>query len=365
MTDNQYIKDYIIAHPQFLHGGYSELAKKFDSNYEQVRAIARRLRNKLENKEIAQPVETPLGYKGELKSGKKWQLPNGEWRESLQFDVDRNSELLKFKEDFINDLKELAPRVFTSKPVEKGDCLFEISLPDLHFGKGDVEKLKQRFFDSVMDLLDKAKGIKIDRILLPIGNDGLNSEGKRRSTTSGTPQFDSLDWRESFRIYWVALVEMIDILSQHYPVDVVVVLGNHDFERMFYVGDVIGAYFAKYNNVTVNNSYDIRKYVEYGTNMILYTHGDKEKYSDLPLIMATEQPEMFARTKCREAHCGHFHKEMMNEFRGVKVRFLPSICGTDEWHKMMGYDHFKAAQGYIWNKKTGLEGYLQVNHYNE
>ena len=93
----------------------------------------------------------------------------------------------------------------------------------------------------------------------------------------------------------------------------------------------------------------------------MFTHGDNEKPSDMPLIMATEQPEMFAATEFREAHCGHYHKEQVNEYRGVKVRFLPSICALDEWHKKMGYQSLRAAQAFIWNHDEGLEGYLQSN----
>ena len=83
----------------------------------------------------------------------------------------------------------------------------------------------------------------------------------------------------------------------------------------------------------------------------------------MPLIMATEQPEMFARTTSREAHCGHLHKEMVNEYRGIKVRFIPSICKNDDWHKMMGYEAKRTGQAHIWNKQRGYEGYLQTNVY--
>jgi hypothetical protein len=77
--------------------------------------------------------------------------------------------------------------------------------------------------------------------------------------------------------------------------------------------------------------------------------------------MATEEPLMFASSKFREAHCGHYHKEMVNEYRGVKVRFIPSICANDDWHKTMGYEALRAGQAYIWGYETGLEGFLQSN----
>ena len=81
--------------------------------------------------------------------------------------------------------------------------------------------------------MKKAKGLDIERFLLPIGNDGMNSEGMRRTTTKGTPQEESASWKETFRGYWALMVTAIDYLKEIAPVDVVVISGNHDYERMF------------------------------------------------------------------------------------------------------------------------------------
>ena len=157
------------------------------------------------------------------------------------------------------------------------------------------------------------------------------------------------------------MVRAIEYLATVAPVDVVIVQGNHDFERMFYAGEFLRAYFLNNTSVAVDNGFDTRKYYSYAVNMIMYTHGDKEKPAEMPLIMATEQPMMFANAKFREVHCGHLHKEMVNEYRGVKVRFIPSICKNDSWHKSMGYEAKRTAQAHIWNKSKGYEGYLQTN----
>jgi hypothetical protein len=130
---------------------------------------------------------------------------------------------------------------------------------------------------------------------------------------------------------------------------------------MFYIGEVIESWYRDYKTVTVDNSYDSRKYYKYGNNMIMFTHGDKERPADMPLLMATEKPTMFSQCKHREVHCGHQHREIVRTFSGVKVRFLPSIATNDAWHKMMGYNSLREAQAYIWNKTKGCEGYLQVN----
>lgn len=359
---NPELKQFLSENPHYQKGNYEEVAKRFNVSYDVVRKTAKKLREEIElpSKQI---VETPEGYKGVLKSAKTWQLPNGDWRESLQFEVDNSQDLFKFKEELLKELSLLGSLNNKPKTIKKtnNEVLLEISCPDLHFGKGSLEEISNSFIVAVWSLVEKAEKFGIDRILLPIGNDALNSEGKRRTTTGGTPQEDSGPWYQTFRHYISTMIATIQMLSEYYPVDVLVVPGNHDHEVSFYAGEAIRTYFHSNTNVQVNNNYGYRKYYEYGVNMLLFTHGDSEKTSDLPLIMATEQPEMFARTKFRETHLGHFHKEMLNEFRGVKVRFLPALCKADDWHTKMGYEAMKAAQAYLWNKKDGLEGYFQYN----
>jgi hypothetical protein len=301
----------------------------------------------------------------DVKSVKFWQNFNGEQRYSI---VTHNQwhEQPQVKEELLEYIRKRSNKVKKIKYVKPKDpVLYEISLPDIHYGKITDEgpdALEEHYMKAIMDLHRKADGVEIDRFLLPVGNDGLNSEGMRRSTTKGTPQQDSMRWRQSFRGYWHLVTKAIDYLAQFAPVDVVVVQGNHDFERMFYVGEVLDALYHNNKNVTVDNSLETRKYYEYGINMIMFTHGDKERAAELPLLIATEQPDMWGRCKIREVHCGHKHKEMLNEYMGTKVRFIPSICANDNWHKTQGYvGTLRCGQAYIWNKNRGLEGYLQTN----
>ena len=304
----------------------------------------------------------------DVKSVKFWQNMMGEQRFSI---VTHNSwhEMPNIKADLLDYIKTRSVKVPKVKYKKYKDPIcYEISLPDIHYGKitdEPMETIEKHYIQAIMDLHKKADGLEIDRFLLPVGNDGLNSEGMSRATTKGTPQQDNMRWRESFRGYWHLVSKAIDYLAQFAPVDVIVVQGNHDFERMFYAGEVLDAIYKNNKNVTVDNSLDARKYYEYGINMIMFTHGDKEKTQELPLLIATEQPEMWSRAKVREIHCGHKHKEMLNEYMGTKVRFIPSICGNDLWHKTQGYvGTLRCGQAYIWNKNRGLEGYLQTNVMN-
>ena len=304
----------------------------------------------------------------DVKSVKFWQNFQGEQRYSI---VTHNQwhEQPQVKDELLNYIKSHSHKVNKiAYKKSKDPICYEISLPDIHYGKiteDGPEAMEEHYMKAIMDLHRKADGVDIERFLLPVGNDGLNSEGFSRATTKGTPQQDSMMWRQSFRGYWHLVMKAIDYLAQFAPVDVVVVQGNHDFERMFYVGEVLDAMYHNNKNVNVDNSLDTRKYYEYGINMIMFTHGDKEKPQELPLLIATEQPAMWSRSKVREVHCGHKHKEMLNEYMGTKVRFIPSICGNDAWHKTQGYvGTLRCGQAFIWNKNRGLEGYLQTNVMN-
>jgi hypothetical protein len=366
------IKNFLRNKPGYLKKGAQVLANRLNASLDNCAQAIQEIKNELTNNNVNSHFNDYLQDNNidpnSVESVKFWQTQKGEIRYSI---VSKNK--AKVDSDNIkNDIADFAAALSTDKPVKylKSNILppeqiaYEISLPDLHYGKItnlDVNELNTLYLRVIKDLVSKASGLNIEKFILPIGNDGMNSEGMRQSTTKGTPQHDSMSWKETFRGYWKLIVIAIDYLKQIAPVDVIVISGNHDYERMYYAGDVISGWYRNNPNVTVDNSNDPRKYYEYGQNMLMFTHGDNEKAQDIPLIMATEQPEMFARTSHHEAHCGHFHKEQVNEYRGIKIRFIPSICPNDEWHKKMGYDAKRVGQAYIWNKKRGLEGYLQSN----
>ena len=371
------IKSFLESKPGYLKKSAEVLSGRLECDIELCETALYEMRRKAKeqpddnannNESVINEFQEFLDKNGispeDVSSVKFWQTMSGKQRFSV---VTKNES--KSMEDFKKEIEEFATKFSpnTGKytyDISKDPVAYEISLPDIHYGKlhnFSLEEVEKQFMHAVIDLVLKAKGLEIERFILPIGNDGMNSEGMRMATTKGTPQQDNAGWKATFTGYWNLMVKAINYLKEIAPVHVIVISGNHDFERMFYAGDVISGWFRNDTNVTVDNTSNSRKYYEYGSNMLMFTHGDKEKPADMPLIMATEQPEMFARTSNREAHCGHLHKEMVNEYRGIKVRFIPSICPNDEWHKQMGYEAKRTGQAYIWNKQRGLEGYLQTN----
>ena len=285
-------------------------------------------------------------------------------------------------DDVIADMRKHAPRYtrFTYPKVDKKRtdghlCVYAI--PDLHIGKlchkdetgsnYDSKIAARMFMAAVDELAQRTRGFTLDRILFIAGNDFFNVDNEAQTTTGGTPQDEDGRWQKTFASGRKLLVEAIDKLSVLAPVDVVVVRGNHDSNRVWYLGEVLQAWYQKNPQVTVFNEPSFRKYYEYGRVLLGLTHGDKEKMRDLPLIMATERPEAWARAEHREYMLGHYHCRKqheigsIDEFRGVKVRRLSSLTAPDAWHKSVGLESARSAEAFIFHPQDGCVGTFAYN----
>lgn len=287
-------------------------------------------------------------------------------KQSLRFKVDSNDEfdLAKFRGELVEQLSTFSPKVDNLHKDLVSEIYYEISLPDMHFGKEPIYKTIDNFKQGVYELVSRVSHYKVAKFILPIGNDIFNSDQDYR-TTKGTPQFDYANWMETWRAVWTTVIEVITSLSKQAPVDVIMVQGNHDFHKVHYLGDVIHAWFHNDENVSVNNTFETRKYYQFGKNLIMYEHGEL-KWDKYPLLMATERPMMFAKSENREVHLGHFHKEIVADgHNGIMIRHLPSLCPNDLWHKKMGYSAKRKAQALKWHYDYGIIGYEEIKPWRE
>jgi hypothetical protein len=283
-------------------------------------------------------------------------------------------------EIFTAEAKKHAPKYKPIKkyPVTKKDNLLEINIRDLHLGKlcwhaetgsnYDSKVAKSRVEKVLKDLISKANAFGFEHIILCASDDFFNSDTIEGMTTSGTTQDDDVRWKKMFYLGRKLMVQVIDSLRMLAPVTVIVVPGNHDTQRSFFLGEVISAWYNKTKNVTINNGPRVRKYYQFGEVMLGFCHGDKEKKANLPTIMANDEPKMWGNTKFREMHIGHLHGKKdikyigTEDSQGVTIRQMRSLAGTDNWHYSMGYvGTIKGAEAFIWNKKTGLNAMFESN----
>lgn len=251
-----------------------------------------------------------------------------------------------------------------------GRGMLEISIMDLHLGKYcwadesgrayDTDIARQLFWAALEDLLHRASVCRPEKILFVVGNDFFNVDNLNKTTTAGTPQDEvGMRWQESFLCGRKLMVDAIERLRQVAPVHVLVVPGNHDQQRLWYLGRTLADFFHRTAGIVVDHTATPRKYLVYGRNLIGFCHGNAEKHDKLPMLMAVERPQDWAATRFREWHLGHFHNKKTKVFvphqdlHSVQVRILPSLCPPDAWHASMGYTSKLAAEAYFWDAENG------------
>lgn len=256
--------------------------------------------------------------------------------------------------------------------------LLEISLFDVHFGKlaweqetgnnFDLKIVETIYRNAIEDLLARSAGFGIEKILFPVGQDFCNIDNLRHETFAGTRQDTDSRYAKIYEHMMLSLVWAIDFLIQYVPkIEVVLTWGNHDKTVSYHLCRELSAWYRHCPAVEVDYDYRQRKYIEYGVNLVGLTHGNEERHSRLPTLMATENPEAWARTKVREWHLGHYHKKKSVELtavdthEGVVVRILPSLSALDAWHYSKGYVGVRAAEAFLWSKRDGRVGYFSVN----
>lgn len=270
----------------------------------------------------------------------------------------------------IQDLSKPAKR--SSKPTVKSRFMLEISLFDAHFGllawqretgdNYDLNIAETSYEETMEDLLEKTSGAKPEKILLPFGNDFFHVNNPEGVTPAGGNILD-VDGRlpKVFETGERALIRAVNRCAQVAPVHILWIPGNHDPQTSYFLCRVLKAHFHANKNVFVDVEPPARKYVRFGINLIGFTHGNEERHSDLPTIMAGEQRDIWSRIKHCEWHVGHLHKKKETRysagdtFGGVSVKILPSISGTDAWHFKKGYVKGKRmAEAFLWDYDRGL-----------
>lgn len=273
------------------------------------------------------------------------------------FEVFRNDLI-----DYIDKKKPVYPKL--KYPKFKEANLFVINPADIHIGKLASEYetksphnnalIVERVKSGVLGLLQKASGFNIDKILFVIGNDILHVDNAKRTTTSGTPQDTDGMWYENFLLAQRLYIDLIEILIQVAPIHIQYDPSNHDYTNGFFLAQNIEAWFRNHPNITFNVGVSHRKYFQYGENLIGTSHGDGAKETDLPILMAQEAADDWAKSRHRYFYISHIHHKKSKDYGSVCVESFRSPSGTDSWHHRNGYQHApKAVEGFIHHKSDG------------
>ena len=267
--------------------------------------------------------------------------------------------------------KQYSPKFtgWKTRQTSGSGVLAELSIVDHHFGgmvwgketngeDWDLKISEEAWKDATLALIERTRGYRPERALVILGNDQQNADNRAGMTENLTPQAMDGRYEKVSDISLNCSIFQIDEAEKAYgKVSVIGVPGNHDPVTTFHLTRALSLFYRNNPNITVDYSLLARKYVEYGVNMIMFTHGNKGKLEDYDRIMATEKPEMWGRTRWREAHTADKHHRKEIEQKGATIRILPSLRPSCAWSYESGHiGSIRAAQAFLWSKNEGLIG---------
>lgn len=292
-------------------------------------------------------------------------LPSGKFTSSI---FSKRKEAKDYSpEDFARFLENYKPKNISITKVDRSaDKDFvdvEISIADYHLAKKTVDGDNDpnvralRYFNVAQSLINKVKaGYNINTIVLPISNDFFHTDNYQHQTTNGTPQDTILDYADEYEVGFSLLVDTINMLRQYCNnVTVVLVQGNHDRTKSFYLAHALDVFFTNAMDVEFIREHSVVKGLTLGNTFIGWHHGNC-KIEDLPLLFAThpKYSSQFGDAIYREVHTGDKHHYMAKEVKGVRIQQMPSLSGTDRWHLDNNYVHsVRAALALVYDLNLG------------
>lgn len=280
----------------------------------------------------------------------------------------------QIKDEMIAEMKKHAPRYPKIKREKTSPHLLIIDPADIHINKlalaeetGDeynIEIALNRVFKAVDEILLRSETYNIEKIILVIGNDVLNTDNKS-GTTAGTPQDMETMWHRAFKVARQMYVQVIEQLVSRADVHIIFNPSNHDYYSGFMLADALFCWFHRHKNITWDIEIKHRKYYTYGQNLIGTSHGDGARENDLPMLMATEAKE-WSNTTYRYFYLHHVHhkrqiKYIVGDKQQITIEYMRSPSGADGWHSRNGYHAPKSIEGFIHHKDNGQIARLTVN----
>ena len=292
-------------------------------------------------------------------------LPSGKFTSSI---FSKRKEAKDYSpEDFAKFLENYKPNNISitkeNYSVEKDYVDVEISISDYHLAKktvdgdNDVAARALRYVTMAQSLIEKVKAnYNINNVVLPISNDFFHTDNYQHQTTNGTPQDTIMDYSEEYELGFAVLVDTINRLRQiANNVTVVLVQGNHDRTKSFYLAHALDIFFRDELDVEFIREHSVVKGLTLGNTFIGWHHGNC-KIEDLPLLFAThpKYSHQFGDAVYREVHTGDKHHYMAKEVKGVRIQQMPSLSGTDRWHLDNNYVHsVRAALALVYDRNLG------------
>jgi hypothetical protein len=156
--------------------------------------------------------------------------------------------------------------------------------------------------------------------------------------------------------------------QRHHQVHVVVEIGNHDLSSSIFLMECLSNIYDKEPRITVDTSPKHYHYFDFGACLIGTHHGHGAKMEQLPLVMATDRPEQWGRTKFRYWYTGHIHHRksastvpQSQDYSGCSVESFRVLCPPDAWAAQKGYRPIRDMKAILLHSEFGEVARHTVN----
>jgi len=295
---------------------------------------------------------------------------------NLNFKKGKDAEktYMDYRDEIIKDMDKHSPEYEGLKILPKksdGRLLF-IGIADLHLnqlssmmetgGVYNTDIAIERTKNAVAGLLEEAKGYNITDVVITTGNDVLNTDNTKATTTAGTHQDTDSSIFDTFvnaRKMFVSIMDLI--ISQGYNLQVVHIPANHDLVSGFMLTDSLASWYRN-TDVVFHADMQFRKYVKFGANLLGFSHGDTSaKKEKLALLMAEEAKVDWGITDFRYFYLGHVHHKITEDYVGVTLESLRTVTKPSAWAKNQGYISQEGMSAFVHDKKDGQIAKLMYN----
>lgn len=230
---------------------------------------------------------------------------------------------------------QAAPAVKKGRPEKYLDRTLVIPLFDLHFGISTYQELVP-YLKQIKERLN----CFYKRVAIIVGGDYFHSDFMSRTMTAktGGTQLEHVDNIQALRDGSRFFEELVDFAYHHsQSVDVTAIGGNHDRDKQYLWLYAMKQRYALYHD---GPRFSLTMATRYAFKLdgvgVLIAHGDFAKRR-LPLLFATEYPELWGSTGYHAIFSGHFHKEVTTDESGCVCFQVGTPKPSDNYERNNGY----------------------------
>lgn len=295
--------------------------------------------------------------------------PKAQWVKS-EADREKQEEAFRLIAD---ELASDLPRAEPQKPPEHTDADLMAGIPigDHHFGMMSWhEETGQDYSLSIGErVLTGASNYLIDRspscgraVIAVLGDYFHYDNMVTRTPTSGHDLDSDTRYEKMVRVGVRVVRRVIEkALEKHGEVLVEIIVGNHDPSTSAFFRVCLANIYENEPRVTVNDSPSQYHYFDFGKCLVGLYHGHRAKLDKLPMIMATDRPELWGQTKYRYWWTGHIHHDTVKDFTGCRVESFRVLPPQDAHATNEGYRSLQDMKCIILHREYGEVARHTVN----